>query len=150
MAGIEGKAAREALSAGGQQGESQLSERGLGIFDNGDRGNASFPVAAEPFKRVVNRDRVISDETVSPALDAVGLAEKCFYVRQPALSKNERTESQSVELIRRRLHDIRRRRRQDAGLVKAEGKRISSIPVVKWIGRIFRRSVTKPELITQP
>ena len=104
-------------------------------------GFGSFPVAAEFFKRVVNLDLVISDETVSPALDALGLAEKCFYVRQPALSKNERTEPLSIELIRRRLHDMRRRRRQDAGLVKAEGKRISSVSVVEWIGRIFRWSV---------
>jgi hypothetical protein len=49
--------------------------------------------SAEIFKRVVNLDRVISDEAVGQALDALGFAKKCFHVGQPALSANERTES---------------------------------------------------------
>src|SRR6476660_1928049 len=110
---------------------------------------ASLSSATEIFKRVVNLDRVIGDKTVGPSFDALGLTKKSFHVRQPALPANERTEPLGVELVRYRLHDISRRRRQDAGSAKPEGKRVGSITVVKWIGGINRRSGVNPELITQ-
>jgi hypothetical protein len=66
----------------------------------------SFPSSTEIFKRVVNLDCVISDETVGLALDALGLTKNCFRVPQPALPANERTEPPSVKFVGRGLHDI--------------------------------------------
>jgi hypothetical protein len=74
-------------------------------------GEASDPVVSSPsstaaFKRIVNLDRVVSDETVRPAFSALGLAKKRFHVAQPALPANKRTETPSVKFVRRRLDDV--------------------------------------------
>ena len=42
------------------------------------RPHFSFPSSTKIFKRVVNLDRVISDETVGLAFDALGLTKNAF------------------------------------------------------------------------
>ena len=69
---------------------------------------SSTPSSTATFKRVVNLDRVIGDETVGPTFDALGFAKKCFRVLQPALPANKRTEAprckiRSVSLERCKL-----------------------------------------------
>jgi hypothetical protein len=75
-------------------------------FDRPATPDLSSPSSAATFKWVVNLDRVISDETVGLAFDALGLAKKCLRVLQLALPANKRTKPLRVELVRYRLDNI--------------------------------------------
>src|SRR6266566_6704018 len=59
----------------------------------------STPPAAEVFERVVNRQRVIVNETVRTLCDAVSSTKKSFYIMDGRTATSQRSNSARIKIV---------------------------------------------------
>jgi len=127
----------------------QRTEKRLILWRNFARLAVLAPTGARSIlKWIVNFDRVVSDESVCAAFDALRSAEENSDVVFAALPANERADAPRVKFIWDPLDDVGWLRGQDAGAAKGKSKSVGSISMAERIRGIDGGRGIEAELTT--